>query len=67
MSVAVRYWHNDDVVDMIAEHKPAWDAVWQKHRDVVAELVFLLSQSLDDHAVVEDVVHMLDADFDACT
>ncbi|KAF2828625.1 hypothetical protein CC86DRAFT_404527 [Ophiobolus disseminans] len=53
-SFAIKYWHDHRILDLNAENKGACDAVWQKHPEFIASLIFFLNQSTEERAACAD-------------
>jgi hypothetical protein len=63
-SIAIRYWHDQDVVEINPDNKGAWNTIWERHPDFCNDVLYLLNQTKEEREkCVDDLADLLDTPF----
>jgi hypothetical protein len=63
-SIAVRYWHDQGVVEITPENNDAWNMKWDNYPDFRNYVLYLLNQTKDEREMcVDDLEDLLDTPF----
>jgi hypothetical protein len=60
-SVAIRYWHDQNVVEINPDNKDVWNLTLERHPDFRSDVLYHLNQTKEEcEKCVDDLYNLLD-------